>query len=176
MTEIQIQFKYNETIRCTIIEEPRTYEELEHEIKSEVPKMQDVEFGLMYENHDGDCCFKRNPRCLRLAITSSSVVPGTQLKRLKLLIFVGHSPSQQKEKDLDSPTHSPFKKRVCAEPQTAIVNENSQIESNNQDRRSRQQPAFTKNRGLEYSDNETKSHISIHLSKDMRVNWRRKYV
>jgi hypothetical protein len=35
MTEIQIQFKYNETIRTAIIDEPIAYEELEYEIKNE---------------------------------------------------------------------------------------------------------------------------------------------
>jgi hypothetical protein len=41
MTEIQIQFKYNETIRIrsAINDEPVTYEELEYEIKNEVPKI-----------------------------------------------------------------------------------------------------------------------------------------
>jgi hypothetical protein len=95
MTEIQVQFKYNETIRSAIIDEPITYEELEYEIKNEVPKIRDIEFGLMYENHDSDyVVLNKDPRCLRLPITSSSVVPGTDLKRLKLLIFVGHSLSQ----------------------------------------------------------------------------------
>ena len=124
MTEIQIQFKYNETIRSAIINEPITYEELEYEIKNEIPKIRDIEFGLMYENHDGDyVVLNKDPRCLRLAITSSSVVPATDLKRLKLLIFVGHSPSQQKERYLDSriAIKSPLKKRMCPDPKIATI-------------------------------------------------------
>jgi hypothetical protein len=73
----------------------------------------------MFENHDGDyVALNKDPRCLRLAITSSSVFPGTDLERLKLLIFVGHSPSQRKERDFDSPIaiKSPLKKRVCPDP------------------------------------------------------------
>ena len=78
MNEIQIQFKYNETIRSAIIDEPSTYEELEFEIKNELPKIRDIEFGLMYESHDGEnVVLNKDPRSLRLAITSSSVVPGT---------------------------------------------------------------------------------------------------
>jgi hypothetical protein len=78
----------------------------------------------MYENHDGDyIVLNKDPRCLRLAITSSSVVPGPDLKRLKLLIFVGHSPSQRKERYLDSPiaTKSPLKKRMCPDPKIATI-------------------------------------------------------
>ena len=126
MNEIQIQFKYNETIRSAIIDEPSTYEELEFEIKNELPKIIDIEFGLMYENHDGEnVVLNKDPRSLRLAIMSSSVVPGTDLKRLKLLIFMGHSPSQGKGKDLDSPIKSPLKKRVCPDSKTLIISENS---------------------------------------------------
>ena len=126
MSEIQIQFKYNETIRIrsAINDEPITYEELEYEIKNEFPKIRDIEFGLMFENHDGDyVVLNRDPRCLRLAITSSSVFPGTDLKRLKLLIFVGHSPSQRKERYFDSSIaiKSPLKKRVCPDPKTATI-------------------------------------------------------
>ena len=99
MNEIQIQLKYNETIRSAIIDEPSTYEELEFEIKNELPKIRDIEFGLMCENHDGEnAVLNKAPRSLRLAITSSSVVPGTDLKRLKLLILMGHSPSQGKKR------------------------------------------------------------------------------
>ena len=88
MNEIQIRFKYNETILSAIIDEPSTYEELEFEIKNELPKIRDMKFGLMYENHNGEnVVLNKDSQSLRLATTSSSVVPGTDLKRLKLLII-----------------------------------------------------------------------------------------
>ena len=176
MTEIQIQFKYNETIRSAIINEPITYEELEYEIKNEIPKIRDIEFGLMYENHDGDyVVLNKDPRCLRLAITSSSVVPGTDLKRLKLLIFVGHSPSRRKERDLDSPIaiKSPLKKRVCPDPKTATISETRSSKkclsfvsrmgkTRNDDDQHFKQSASTTSRCSENepSDTDTDSHIS----------------
>ena len=41
----------------------------------------------MYENHNSEnVVLNKDPQRLRLATTSSSVVPGTDLKRLKLLI------------------------------------------------------------------------------------------
>ena len=42
-----------------------------------------MEFGLMYENNNGEnCVFNKDRQSLRLATTSSSVVPGADLKRL----------------------------------------------------------------------------------------------
>ena len=47
MNEIQIRFKYNATILSAINDEPSTYEELEFEIKNEIPKIKDMEYRLM---------------------------------------------------------------------------------------------------------------------------------
>ena len=99
---------------------------MEFEIKNELPKIRDIEFRLMYENHDGEnVVLNKDPRSLHLAITSFSVVPGTDLKQLKLLIFIGHSPSQGKGKDLDSPIKSLLKKRLCSDSKTLTISENS---------------------------------------------------
>ena len=56
MNQIQVQFKYNDTIRSATIDEPSTYEELEGLIKKNVPQI--TEFGLMHENHEGEHVFK----------------------------------------------------------------------------------------------------------------------
>ena len=72
----------------------------------------------MYENHDGEnVVLNKDPRSLRLAIMSSSVVPGTDLK-LKLLIFMGHSPSLGKGKIWTV-------QLVCPDSKTLTISENS---------------------------------------------------
>ena len=47
-----------------------------------------MKFGSMHENHDSEnVVLSKDSQSLRLETTSSSVVPGTDLKRLKLLII-----------------------------------------------------------------------------------------
>ena len=44
----------------------------------------------VYENDDGEhVVLNKDPQCLRIAIASSPVIPGTDLKRLKVEIFEG---------------------------------------------------------------------------------------
>ena len=131
MDEIQLQFKVNGTIRSSIISVPNTYKELEDEIRKQVKRLNIIEFGMTYENHDGEhVVLNKDPRCLRIAIASSPVIPGTDLKRLKVEIFEGSSPSVRiKDKTHDdeektacsnsSMSHpaydkSPLKKRLCS--------------------------------------------------------------
>lgn len=127
MDEIQLQFKVNGTIRSSIIKVPNTYMELENEIRKHVKRLNVTEFGIMYENHDGEyVVLNKDPRCLRIAIASSPIIPGTDLKRLKVEIFEGSLPSVRKEKTQDdegntacSVSHpaydkSPLKKRLCS--------------------------------------------------------------
>ena len=131
MDEIQLQFKVNETIRSSIISVPNTYKELEDEIRKQVKRLNTIEFGMTYENHDCEhVVLNKGPRCLRIAIPSSPVIPGTDLKRLKVEIFEGSSPSVRiKDKTHDDeektacsnssvshPTYdkSPLKKRLCS--------------------------------------------------------------
>ena len=47
MNEIQIRFKDNAIILSAINDEPSTYEESEFEIKNKIPKIKDMEYGLM---------------------------------------------------------------------------------------------------------------------------------
>ena len=131
MDEIQLQFKVNGTIRSSIISVPNTYKELEDEIRKQVKRLNIIEFGMTYENHDGEhVVLNKDPRCLRIAIASFPVIPGTDLKRLKVEIFEGSSPSVRiKDKTHDdeektacsnsSVSHpaydkSPLKKRLCS--------------------------------------------------------------
>ena len=116
MDEIQLRFKVNGTIRSSIISVPNTYNELENEIRKHVTRLSTIEFGLTYENHDGEhVVLNKGPRCLRIAIASSPVIPGTDLKRLKVEIFEGSSPSVRKAKTRDEEyAKSPLKKRLCS--------------------------------------------------------------
>ena len=122
MDDIQLQFKVNGTIRSAIINVPSTYGELENEIRKQTSRVKAIEFSIMYENHDGEhVVLNRDPRSLRIAIASSAIIPGTDLKRLKVEIFEGSSPSVRKEKTQEARVStaynvsckSPLKKRLC---------------------------------------------------------------
>ena len=111
MDEIQLQFKVNATIRSSIISVPNTYKELEDEIRKQVKRLNIIEFGMTYENHDGEhVVLNKDPRCLRIAIASSPVIPGTDLKRLKVEIFEGSSPSVR----IKDKTHDDEEKTACS--------------------------------------------------------------
>ena len=102
MDEIQLQFKVNGTIRSAIINVPSTYNELENEIRKHVTRLSVIEFGIMYESDDGEhVVLKKDPQRLCIAIASSLVIPGTDLKRIKVEIFEGSSPSVHKKKIQD---------------------------------------------------------------------------
>jgi hypothetical protein len=122
MDDIQLQFKVNGTIRSAIINVPSTYGELENEIRKQTSRLKAIEFSIMYENHDGEhVVLNRDPRSLRIAIASSAIIPGTDLKRLKVEIFEGSSQSVRKEKTQEARVStvssvsckSPLKKRLC---------------------------------------------------------------
>ena len=52
--------------------------------------MCDRVWNNVYENDDGEhVVLNKDPQCLRIAIASSPVIPGTDLKRLKVEIFEG---------------------------------------------------------------------------------------
>ena len=53
-----------------------------------------MEFGLRYENDEGKyVVLNDDPVCLRIAISASKRIEGTDISRLKLRVFEGSSPS-----------------------------------------------------------------------------------
>ncbi len=90
-SKLQVQVQIGDTRRVFLIIPPRTYTDLQTAILREIQYM---EFGLMYENDEGEyVVLNDDPTCLRIAISGSKRIEGTDVSRLKLRLFEGSSPS-----------------------------------------------------------------------------------
>ena len=73
---------------------PRSLNDLTTAISHEIPKTYFIDFGLLYENDEGEyVVLNDDPVCLRIAIFASRRIEGTDISRLKLRVFEGSSPS-----------------------------------------------------------------------------------
>ncbi|CAB3998493.1 ---NA--- [Paramuricea clavata] len=95
MDTVQLQVQIGETKRVIFTPEPNNYIDLVDVIRKEIPKTCTIDFSLMYENDEGEYVFmnSHNPLCIRIAFASAKTIPGTDVRRLKIRIFQGSSPS-----------------------------------------------------------------------------------
>ena len=76
--------------------QPNSYAELYDTIKKEIPKAQSVSFSLLFENDESKyIVLNKDNLCLRVAVLSSKTIPGTDIRRLKLKLFEGSSPTRR---------------------------------------------------------------------------------
>jgi len=72
----------------------QTVDELNNAITNNIPKMRFLTFGILYENDEGEYVVLNNdPISLRIAISTSKLIVGTDIQQLKVRVFVGSSPS-----------------------------------------------------------------------------------
>ncbi len=102
-SSMQVQVQIEDTRRVLFITQPNSYAELIDAIKKEIPKIRYVNFSLLFENDEGEyVVLNEDPLCLRVAVLSSKTIPGTDIRRLKLKVFEGSSPTRESaEKDQD---------------------------------------------------------------------------
>ena len=102
-SSMQVQVQIEDTRRVLFITQPNSYAELIDAIKKEIPKIRYVNFSLLFENDEGEyVVLNEDPLCLRVAVLSSKTIPGTDIRRLKLKVFEGSSPTRESaEKDED---------------------------------------------------------------------------
>ena len=99
-SQLQVQVQIGDTRRVFLIDPPRIYNDLRTAVLREIPKTKYMEFGLQYENDEGEyVVLNDDPTCLRIAISGSKRIEGTDVSRLKLRLFEGSSPSV-KPKDI----------------------------------------------------------------------------
>ena len=85
---MQIQVQIGDTRRVFFLTPPRNLEELKKTITREIPKTRFFTFGLLYENDEGEyVVLNDEPMCLRIAISGSKRIEGTDVSRLKLRVF-----------------------------------------------------------------------------------------
>ncbi len=93
-TDLQVQVQIGETRRVFFMQQPNMYSELADAIKKEIHKAKFMDFSLLFENDEGEYVVLNNDAlCLRVAITSAKTIPGTDIRRLKLRVSEGSSPS-----------------------------------------------------------------------------------
>ena len=93
-SKLQVQVQIGDTRRVFLINPPRIYNDLRTAVLREIPKTKYMEFGLQYENDEGEyVVLNDDPTCLRIAISGSKRIEGTDVSRLKLRLFEGSSPS-----------------------------------------------------------------------------------
>ena len=91
---MQIQVQIGDTRRVFFMNPPRSLNELTTAISREIPKTRFMDFGLIYENDEGEyVVLNDNPVCLRITISASKRIEGTDISRVKLQVFKGSSPS-----------------------------------------------------------------------------------
>ena len=99
-SKLQVQVQIGNTRRVFLINPPRIYNDLRTAVLREIPKTKYMEFGLQYENDEGEyVVLNDDPTCLRIAISGSKRIEGMDVSRLKLRLFEGSSPSV-KPKDI----------------------------------------------------------------------------
>ena len=111
--EMQIQVQIGDTWRVFFMNPPRSLNEFITTAASrEIPKTRFMDFGLLYENDEGEyVVLNDDPVCLRIAISSSKRIEGTDISRLKLRVFEGSS--RVERTDPSSSTSDRPKARVC---------------------------------------------------------------
>ena len=87
-------------------------------ISREIPKTRFMDFSLLYENDEGEyVVLNDDPVCLRITISASKRIEGTDISRLKLQVFEGSSPSVKtkpvERTDPSSSTSDHPKARAC---------------------------------------------------------------
>ena len=93
-SEMQVQVEIGDTRRVFFMAPPKTVDELNNAITSNIPKMRFLTFGILYENDEGEYVVLNNDAIsLRIAISTSKLIVGTDIQRLKLRVFEGSSPS-----------------------------------------------------------------------------------
>jgi hypothetical protein len=105
-SKLQVQVQIGDTRRVFLINPPWIYIDLITAILREIPKTKYMEFGLQYENDEGEyVVLNDDPVCLQIAISGSKRIEGTDVSRLKLRIFKGSSPSvkPKDDKNADQP-------------------------------------------------------------------------
>ena len=77
--QVQVQIETGETRRAFFTHQPSNYQQLIDDIKREIPKTKFMDFGLQFENDEGDYVVlnSSNEISLRVAITSAKSIPGT---------------------------------------------------------------------------------------------------
>ena len=67
----------------------------------EIPEARSVNFSLLFENDESEyTVLNKDDLCLRVAVLSSKTIQGTDIRRLKLKLFEGSSPTRRStEKD-----------------------------------------------------------------------------
>ena len=93
-SSMQVQVQIEDTRRVLFITQPNSYAELIDAIKKEIPKIRYLNFSLLFENDEGEYV-NEDPLCLRVAVLSSKTIPGTDIRRLKLKVFEGSSPTRE---------------------------------------------------------------------------------
>ena len=95
MDTVQLQVQTGETKRVIFTPEPNNYVDLVNVIRKEIPKTRTIDFSLLYENDEGEYVVmnSHDPLCIRIAFASAKTIPGTDVRRLKIRIFEGSSPS-----------------------------------------------------------------------------------
>jgi hypothetical protein len=95
MDTVQVQVQINDTKRVLFTPEPNTYTELVDVIRTEIPKTRTIDINLLYENDEGEYVVMNSHDllCLRTAFAAAKTIPGTEVRRLKICVFEGSSPS-----------------------------------------------------------------------------------
>ena len=96
--QVQVQIEIGVTRRAFFTHQPSNYQQLIDDIKREIPKTKFTDFGLQFENDEGDyvVLISSDELSLYVAITSAKNIPGTGIRHLKLRLFLGSSPSINK--------------------------------------------------------------------------------
>ena len=100
-----MQVQVGDTRRAFFMNPPKSYRDLERAVSRKIPKTRAMEFGLMYENDEKEYVVMNSDTiCLRIAISSSKCIEGTNVPRLKLRVFEDSFPSVKSSLST-SPSH-----------------------------------------------------------------------
>ena len=77
---MQVQVQIGDTRRVFLMNPPRSLNELTTAISREIPKTSFMDFGLIYENDEGEyVVLNDDPVCFRIAISASQRIKGTDV-------------------------------------------------------------------------------------------------
>ena len=122
--QVQVQIEIGKTRRAFFTHQPSNYQQLIDAIKQDIPKTTFMDFGLQSEDDQGDYVVlnSSDELSLRVAITSAKNIPGTEIRCLKLRLFVGSWNSFKLKVELDNKKSAIAKSKgtLCSKVECAL--------------------------------------------------------